>query len=129
MINRRRSLESGFSAAAVASISAALSSCSGTNGSPGPKSQLDQLRSVIHGRVIAPSDAAYAVASQPWNAPFANVLSSAVVVADANDVAQTIKFAREHKMSFAMRNGRPRSRTSYHSGETALRVKTARSSG
>jgi FAD/FMN-containing dehydrogenase len=107
LINRRRFLESGASAAAFASIGAALSSCSVTNGSPVPKSELDQLRSAIKGSVIVPSDPAYSVASQPWNAQFAKVLPAAVVVvAGANDVAQTIRFARERKMSFAMRNGR-----------------------
>lgn len=72
-----------------------------------PPSGLEELRSAIDGRVIVPSDAAYAIASQPWNGRFAGVLPAAVVaVANANDVAQTIKFARERKMSFAIRNGR-----------------------
>ncbi|HZY99822.1 MAG TPA: FAD-binding oxidoreductase [Candidatus Baltobacteraceae bacterium] len=65
------------------------------------------LRSAIDGRVIAPADSAYGIASQPWNARFAGVLPQAVVVvANANDVAQAIGFAREYKLSFAMRNGR-----------------------
>lgn len=107
MFNRRRFLESGVSAAAYASIGASLYACSNTSASPVPKSGLDQLRSAIKGSVIVPSDAAYAIASQPWNAQFANILPAAVVVvAGADDVAQTINFAREHKMSFAVRNGR-----------------------
>jgi FAD/FMN-containing dehydrogenase len=65
------------------------------------------LRSSIQGRVVVPSDSTYDVESQPWNARFANVLPAAVVVvANANDVAQTIKFAREYNLSFSMRNGR-----------------------
>ncbi|HEX3670729.1 MAG TPA: FAD-binding protein, partial [Candidatus Cybelea sp.] len=54
-----------------------------------------------------PSDAVYGIESQPWNAHFADVLPAAVViVANAKDVAQTIKFARELGMSFSIRNGR-----------------------
>jgi FAD/FMN-containing dehydrogenase len=70
-------------------------------------SSLDELQSAIEGHVIVPSNPAYGVASQPWNARFAGVVPKAVVVvADANDVAQTIKFAREYRLSFVMRNGR-----------------------
>lgn len=54
-----------------------------------------------------PSDAAYAIASQPWNARFAAVVPSAVaIVADAEDVAQSIAFVREYGIRFAVRNGR-----------------------
>jgi FAD/FMN-containing dehydrogenase len=107
MLNRRRFLESGASAAAFASLGASLSACSAGGGSPPYPSPLDQLRSAIEGRVIVPADAAYGIASQPWNARFANVLPVAVVVvAGANDVVESIKFAREYGLSFAMRNGR-----------------------
>lgn len=107
MLNRRRFLESGASAAAFASMGGSLSACSAAGGSSLPTSYLDQLRAAIAGRVIVPSDSAYGFESQPWNARFANVLPAAVViVAGANDVAQTMKFAREHRLSFAMRNGR-----------------------
>jgi FAD/FMN-containing dehydrogenase len=42
-----------------------------------------------------------------WNARFARVLPAAVVaVAHANDVAESIKFAREYAMEFAARDGR-----------------------
>lgn len=107
MLNRRRFIESGASAAAIASIGGSLAACSGTGAAPLPKTGLDELRAAIKGRVIVPSDSSYAIASQPWNGHFAGVLPAAVVVvANADDVAQTIAFAREHKTSFAMRNGR-----------------------
>jgi FAD/FMN-containing dehydrogenase len=104
--NRREFLETG-AASLIASAAVSLPACSGTNGEPIPTSRLDQLRASIDGSVIVPSDGAYRIASQPWNARFARVLPAAVVVvANANDVAQTIKFAREYRFSFAMRNGR-----------------------
>ncbi|HVA28142.1 MAG TPA: FAD-dependent oxidoreductase [Candidatus Baltobacteraceae bacterium] len=107
MLNRRQFLESGALAAASASIGVSLSGCSAAGASSPGGSRLDQLRSTIEGRVIAPSDYGYSIASQPWNARFADVLPAAVVVvAGANDVAQTIKFAREYGLSFAVRNGR-----------------------
>jgi FAD/FMN-containing dehydrogenase len=65
------------------------------------------LQAAIKGRVVVPSDAAYVTASQPWNGRFAAVVPAAVaIVADAADVAQSIAFAREYGMSFAVRNGR-----------------------
>lgn len=106
MLNRGRFLQSGASAAAVTTLGAWLPGCS-VAGAPASASALDELRSAIQGRVITPGDPAYAVASQPWNARFAGVLPVAVVaVASANDVAQTIKFARERRFGFAVRNGR-----------------------
>ncbi len=84
-----------------------LSACSVASRPSTRTTPLDQLRSAIEGRVIVPSDSAYGIASQVWNARFTSVLPEAVVVvADANDVAQAIKFAREYGLSFAMRNGR-----------------------
>src|SRR5579862_245911 len=107
MLSRRRFIESGASSAAFAALGVSLPACSGA-ASPSPStSHLDQLRSAIQGRVIVPSDATYGFQSQPWNARFANVLPAAVVlVANARDVAETIKFARQYGFSFAMRNGR-----------------------
>ena len=62
---------------------------------------------MIRGDVIVPVDPRYAIASQPWNARFERVLPAAVVVvADAGDVATTIKFARENSTSFVVRSGR-----------------------
>src|SRR5262249_33867949 len=102
-----RFLESGASAAAFASAGASLLGCSNISAPAPVVSRLDRLRSAVQGRVIVPSDSAYAIASQPWNAHFANVLPAAVViVANANDVAQAIKFAREYRLNFAVRNGR-----------------------
>ena len=107
MLTRRRFIGSAASAAAVASSGVSLSACSVASGPTPSTSRLELLRSAIAGRVILPSDSAYAVASQPWNARFAGVVPEAVVVvADASDVAKTIKFAREYGLSFAMRNGR-----------------------
>lgn len=86
---------------------AIASGCTGSNAAPLPPSRLDQLRRSIAGRVVTPSDAAYGIESQPWNAHYAGVLPAAViVVANPGDVAQTIKFAREYGTSFAIRNGR-----------------------
>lgn len=79
----------------------------GASGAAFSPSRLDQLRAMIQGSVIVPSDVAYGYESQPWNARFAGVLPMAVVVvAGANDVARTIAFAREYELPFAMRNGR-----------------------
>lgn len=101
-LSRRR-----FLAASASAVAASAAGCS-NSAAPAPSpSRLDRLRRSIKGQVIAPSDGAYAIASQPWNAHFAGVLPAAVVVvANANDVAQSIKFAREYDMSFAVRNGR-----------------------
>lgn len=106
-MNRRGFIASGASVAALAAAGGSLSACSTVSGSPVPSNHLDRLRSSIVGRVIVPADSAYAVASQAWNARFAHVLPAAVVeVANAEDVAKTIRFAREYGSSFAVRNGR-----------------------
>lgn len=107
MLSRRRFLKSGASAAVFTSA-VSLARCSSVAPAPPPRtSPLDRLRSAIQGSVIVPSDSAYGIASQPWNANFAGVLPAAVVVvASAADVAKTIKFAREYQFGFAMRNGR-----------------------
>lgn len=105
LLSRRGFLKSGASAAALATVNVSMSACSVA--SAPASSRLDQLQSSIKGRVITPSDPTYNIESQPWNAHFADVLPAAVVlVANANDVAQTIKFARESGMGFSMRNGR-----------------------
>lgn len=107
LVSRRRFLESGASAAAFASVGIPLSARSLAARPSLPTSLLDQLRSAIEGRVVVPSDSTYGIESQPWNARFANILPAAVViVANANDVRQTLKVAREYRLSFAMRNGR-----------------------
>ncbi len=107
MLSRSRFLKSGVSAAALASVGASLPGCS-VAGTPSPRtSSLNELRSAIRGQVVTPADPAYGVESQPWNARFAGVLPIAVVlVASADDVAQTITFARAHRFGFAIRNGR-----------------------
>src|SRR5580693_110648 len=103
LLSRRRFLKSGASAAAFTSA-ISLTRCSSIAPAPSPRTlPLDRLRSAIQGSVIVPSDPAYGIASQPWNAHFAGILPAAVVVvASADDVAQTIKFAREYRFSFAM---------------------------
>ena len=107
LLSRRRFLKSGASVAAFASVGVALSDCNIAGSSSLPTSRLDRLRSAIAGSVIVPSDSTYGIESQPWNAHFSSVLPVAVVlVSNANDVAQTITFARENRLSFAMRNGR-----------------------
>jgi FAD/FMN-containing dehydrogenase len=104
MLSRRRFLAAA--SAALAPLGVSLSACSSAGSSPN-SSLLDRLQSAIQGRVIGASDAAYRIESQPWNARFSNILPAAVVlVANANDVAKTIQFAREYGLSFAMRNGR-----------------------
>ncbi len=108
MLNRRRFLASGASAAAYASLVFPLSACSSPgSAAPLPPNDLNALRAAIAGRVIVATDPAYGVASQPWNARFADVVPAAIVeVANADDVVTTIAFARAHGLSFALRNGR-----------------------
>ena len=75
-------------------------------GSAGLAERLAAFGKDLRGRLITADDAAYAMASQPFNAAFEDTLPLAVVVAaDEADVATSIAFAREESLPFAVRNG------------------------
>ncbi|MFD6104159.1 FAD-binding oxidoreductase [Nocardia salmonicida] len=55
---------------------------------------IEELRSAVRGRVLLPGDAGFDQAVQPWNLAVAQPVSGVVAVAEAQDVADVVKFAR-----------------------------------
>ncbi|MEV6277135.1 FAD-binding oxidoreductase [Nocardia sp. NPDC051832] len=54
---------------------------------------IEELRSAARGRVLLPGDAGFDQAVQPWNVAVAQPVSGVVAVADAQDVADVLKYA------------------------------------
>ncbi|GAB4583070.1 FAD-binding oxidoreductase [Nocardia sp. IFM 10818] len=54
---------------------------------------IEELRSVVRGGVLAPGDAGFEQAAQPWNVAVTQSVSAVVAVADAQDVAGVVEFA------------------------------------
>ncbi len=104
-LTRRQFLAAGLIATGAAALSPALIGCSpseSTTASP----PFDELRGLLRGKVILPSDSGYERGSLPWNARFDSVRPLAVLkVADTNDVAHVVNFVRDHNVAFAVRGG------------------------
>jgi FAD/FMN-containing dehydrogenase len=68
--------------------------------------QLQALRTEIHGRVFVPGDDGYDTARQTWNVTTFDQRPAMVVVPSiAADVASAVRFAREHSLPIAVQGG------------------------
>jgi hypothetical protein len=63
------------------------------------KVALDDLRAVVTGTVAQPHESAYAELVTPWNVAVEMQPTAVVAVRTADDVAQTVAFARRHGMT------------------------------
>jgi FAD/FMN-containing dehydrogenase len=68
-------------------------------------SALDSLANRLLGEMILPGHAAYDSVRRVWNKEFARQPAVIVRAADAMDVIQTVAFARERDLPFAVRSG------------------------
>jgi FAD/FMN-containing dehydrogenase len=113
-LNRRDLLKGAAAVGGTALTPPSLIACAGSDSPPGAKATspttiahlYEKLDALISGRVIVPSDATYESTRLIWNARFDDVRPAAVVrVADVQDVATTVTFAREHGLGLRVRNG------------------------
>lgn len=63
-----------------------------------PRTTLAQLRSVVRGRVWLPGDAEFDQVRRPWNLAVEQSPSAVVEAADADDVADLLRFASTHRL-------------------------------
>ena len=70
-----------------------------------PDDALEQLRNSLHGRLITPDVAGYDNARAIWNAMIDRRPALIAQCADANDVAQAVRFARESSLLTSVRGG------------------------
>ncbi len=73
--------------------------------SAGAESLVADLRAAVRGRVIAPGDAEYDEARTPFYGGFDRRPVAIARVADADDVARVIAFARDTGIELAVRDG------------------------
>lgn len=66
---------------------------------------IDTLKSAIHGEVLLPDSPGYDEARAIWNAMIDRRPAAIVRCADASDVANAVKYAREHRVRIAVRGG------------------------
>lgn len=102
-LTRRRLL----AAAGIAAVGGVVTSCSrAATVAAGPAGALDGLAGQVRGRVVRPGDPAFAELATPRNLRFAASVPEAVVMcADVNDVAATVRWARDTATPFAIRGG------------------------
>lgn len=70
-----------------------------------PELPLPELRATLTGRIVAPSDSDYDVLRQVMAGGIDKHPAAIVRVANADDVAATIRFARKHGAELAIRSG------------------------
>jgi FAD/FMN-containing dehydrogenase len=68
-------------------------------------SDLDHLAALLRGRIVRPSDSAYAEEHLVWNAAVQAEPFAIVRAADAEDVATAVAFARRRDLEIAVRSG------------------------
>jgi FAD/FMN-containing dehydrogenase len=66
---------------------------------------LDRLAETLHGRLVRPSDEAYGDARHVWNGMIDRYPTAIARCADADDVAASVAFGREHGLAIAVRGG------------------------
>ena len=70
-----------------------------------PGDAVEQLRNSLHGRLLTPGVAGYDGARTIWNAMIDRRPALIAQCADANDVAQAVRFARESSLLTSVRGG------------------------
>jgi FAD/FMN-containing dehydrogenase len=70
-----------------------------------PSTDLRQLQSRVHGRLICKGDGDYNQARRVWNGRIDKYPAALVRCADVIDVVATVEFAREHHLLVAVRSG------------------------
>lgn len=63
---------------------------------------LEQLQAELDGELLIPGDAGYAAAQQSWNLSFQQVPALIVKAKSASDVADAVRFARQHGLGIAV---------------------------
>lgn len=66
---------------------------------------LDGLRTAISGRTLLPGDPGFLQAATPWNLAISQPVRAVVEVADAVDVAATVRFAAAHELTVSAQAG------------------------
>jgi FAD/FMN-containing dehydrogenase len=80
---------------------------------------IDQLRAELNGKVIPPDDPGYDEARQVFFKGFDRRPLAVTVVADVDDVARAVDFARDNRLELAVRSG-GHSRSGYGTSEGGL---------
>ncbi len=101
-LTRRRLL----AAAGIAAVGTVTSCSRHSTKTAVPAGSLDGLAGQLRGRVVRPDDPAFTELATPRNLRFAAAVPEAVVMcADADDVAATVRWARDTATPFAIRGG------------------------
>lgn len=66
-----------------------------------PQPEADQLRSIVHGRVLLPGDPDFDERCRPWNLAIEQFPRAVVEAADAGDIARLLQFAHAHGIPVA----------------------------
>ena len=89
------------------------------------RDNLRKLRSKLHGQLIAPGDPGYDTARRIWNFRFDPDPAAIVRCADPSDVARAIAFARQERVSAAVRSG-GHSQAGYSGGDGGIVIDLSR---
>jgi FAD/FMN-containing dehydrogenase len=93
-----------FCRTAIGALGMAALSAPGAAAPPAP-SDIETLRSALHGAELVPGDSDYDRARRLWNGAFDRRPALIARCADAADVARSVLFAREHGLLLAVRGG------------------------
>src|SRR6188508_1165639 len=81
----------------VAGGAAAVGAAAWAGNAPAARAEnLTALRGAVRGRVLLPPDAQFASASSPWNLTSHRAVLAVVEIADAEDAAAVVDYARDH---------------------------------
>ena len=70
-----------------------------------PQKAIEQLKSQLRGQVFRPEDAGYDAARKIWNGMIDKRPALIARCSGAGDVVHSVKFAREHELTVAVRGG------------------------
>src|SRR5205807_9361409 len=70
-----------------------------------PQKAIEQLKSQLRGQVFRPEDAGYDAARKIWNGMIDKRPALIARCNGADDVVNSVKFAREHELTVAVRGG------------------------